>query len=701
MTTQTAPRPFRSAFLSMTIMLALASGSAFAQAPSSPQIPDDQPALQPASQQPDQPTQQPPKKTMTFGEVYQSVNQADPTRRAGLRSSLIAQSMQVVPIVLIVDNPSAYLDAIASWEGPVKFPVLYDDSTDLAREHIARFVRDFNPDEVVRITNKGQAQWGSSTADRQASIDTALAASFQQSQPNWRATLKALKATGVVSPGVVVIDPMDRHWAGGLALAAGRLQPVIYIGAPDNATKELEPHQAQAYNQSIEQGLRKLDLSFDQIGDEIDTITLAFRLGVKIKTGPNARDRLATTDQIGRQTADLGGMRWAWSGQLFGTTTSSVYQAMCSLFLPMDSAFVWDGYSKTGSWDKYDGTEAAQILEDAGMEVELFDKPRNTLASFKGRASSRPVDASLIFMNSKGAQSYFDLADAPDGQGRPGDLPMLQVPSVLHMVHSFSLATPRSSLTVGGRWLDRGVYLYAGSVDEPFLSGFVQTPIVAKRILGQLPFAAAIHYDDGQAWKITVLGDPLKTISPCGNRFPSIPEPLTKQLLGQGAQFLEQHAKDMLKAGNYTSALESFVLNNQDDSAVRVAKALFRDKPAAVDDTAATVIIHAAFRQGEYELVLDAFERLSNDERTELQIQDTLWMAARYRANRFQDSRAIALMRANLRKHQELQDAEDIAMAIRRDSIDNAVAYLQSLRATYNSSGDSSTLDKAISRIRR
>lgn len=695
MTIQIKPRPTRLA----SHLLAIMCTATLAIGQSSPRIPDDDPL--PADPQVQQPSQQPARATTTLGEVFKSIDKADPKRRAGLRSSLISQSMQVVPIVLIVDNPIAYLEAIASWEGPVKFPILYDDGTDLAREHIARFVRDFKPDEVVRITNKGQSQWGSSTADRQASIDTALAASFQQSQPDWRATLKALKATGVVSPGVVVIDPMDRHWAGGLALAAGRLQPIIYIGAPENGSKELEPHQAQAYNQSITQGLRKLNLSFDQIGDEIDAITLAFRLGVKIKTGPNDRDRLATTDQIGRETPDLGGMRWAWSGQLFGNTTSSVYQAMCALFLPIDSAFVWDGYSKSGDWDRYDGTEAAQVLQDAGIETEVFDKPRNTLASFKGRSSSRPVDASLILMNSKGAQSYFDLADAPDGQGRPGHLPMLQVPSVLHMVHSFSLATPRSPLTVGGRWLDRGVYLYAGSVDEPFLSGFVQTPIVAKRILGQLPFAAAIHYDGGQAWKITVLGDPLKTIAPCGNRFPSIPEPLTKQLTDQDAVFLDQHAKDTLKAGEFAAALESLVLTNRDDSAVRVAKALIRDKPSAVDDQAAKIIMHAAFRQGEYELVLDAFERLSQDARSDLQTLDTLWMAGRYRANRFQDTRAIALLRMSLRKHQELQDAEDIAMAIRRDSVDNAVAYLQSLRATYNSSRDSSMLDNAINRIRR
>ena len=40
---------------------------------------------------------------------------AEPIRRAGLPSSLLSQSIQVLPIVVIVDTPSGYLDAIAGW----------------------------------------------------------------------------------------------------------------------------------------------------------------------------------------------------------------------------------------------------------------------------------------------------------------------------------------------------------------------------------------------------------------------------------------------------------------------------------------------------------------------------------------------------------------------------------------------------------
>ncbi len=638
---------------------------------------------------------------MTFGEVFASVDTADANRRAGLRSSLLARSMQVVPMVVIVEHSSSYLDAISGWEGPIKYPILFDDGTDLARENIARFVRAFKPEDVVRITKPGSSAWGKSAQERQAAINTALAAAIHQAEPDWAVSFKTLKSTGVVSPGVVVMDPMDWHWAAGLALAAGRFEPIVYVRGPERPYQELTPAQAQAYNHAIGQGLRKLGLSFDQIGDEVDAITLAFRLGVKIKTGPQERDRLATTDQIGRQEVSLGGMRWAWSGQFMGSTATTVYQAMCSLFLPIDSAFIWDGYPSTGDWNRYDGTQAGEILASAGMKTEVFDEPRNSLAGFRGRGASSPVDASLILMNTKGAQAYFDLPMAPEGSGRPGDLPMLAQPSVLHMVHSFSLATPRSPRTVGGRWLEKGVYLYAGSVDEPYLSGFVPTPLVAKRLLGQMPFAAAVHYDDGQAWKIAVLGDPLKTIGPCGTRIGSIPDQYRRVVEAQGGHWLNQRAKDLLKAGQYTEAIEDFVLTNRDEAVVRLGGALLRDKPELVDDLAAKMIVQAAFRQGEHELVLDAFERISVDARKNRITQDALWLAGRYRLNRFGDSRAMALMRTNLRESQELSDAEEIAKIMARDSVPGAIGFLESLRLTLKSAGQRRALDRAIERIRR
>jgi len=677
-----------------SILVCALAGHAFGQGselvePS--QIPPDIPA-------PTEPAKQ--KVQMTFGQIFASVDSADPNRRAGIRSSLLAQAMRVVPVVVIVENPSAYLDAISQWEGPIKFPILYDDCTDTSREHIARFVRAFDPQEVVRISGAGTSAWGKNAQQRQDAISTALAASFFQSEPDWTSTLKKLRATGVTSPGVVVLDPMDRHWAAGLAMAAGRLQPIIYLKGPQNQNKQLNPSQTQVINQAIEQGLLRHGLSFDEIGDEIDAITLAFRAGVKVKTGPQPRDRLATTDQIGRSESSMGGMRWAWTGQFFGSTSSTVYQAMSALFLPFDSAFIWDGYPSEGEWNRYDGTETESTLSKAGFETELFDEPRNSLASFRARSDSQPVDASLILMNTKGSPYYYDLPQSPDGLGKPGDLPMLARPSALHIVHSFSLASPHRQDSVGGRWLERGVYLYAGSVDEPFLSGFVPTPLVARRLLGQLPFAAAVHYDDGQAWKIAVIGDPLKTIGPCGSRQETIPAAINSFIESKNGELLGIRAKAWLKAGQYTSAIEDLVLTNRDDAVVRLAKALIHDKPEAIDDLGAKIIIQAAIRQSERELVLDAFERLSIDARAELATRDALWLAARYRVSRFGDDRAMALLQKNLRAGQEIQDAEQLAMILRRESMTRAIGLLESLRPTLKES-QRQTLDQAIKRVRR
>jgi hypothetical protein len=686
---QSRNRSFGALAVCVAVCVAALSGGALAQTNT---IPDDEPAPDPIVQGAGQ------NPTMTFNELYQSIGTMDENRRAGLRASLLSQAMQTLPIVVIVDDLSMYIDAISAWEGPIKFPVLYDDGTTAAKEHIARFVRRYNPERVHRIEGKGKRAWGGSAENRQGMINTALAAAIHEPEADWKVTLKALKDTGIVSPGVVVIDPKHRHWAAGLALAAGRLQPIIYFSSLEKPFDNVEPTMARSVNLGIEQGLRRLGLEFDEIGDEVDVITLAFGIGVKIRTGPGDRAFLATTDQIGRTESSIGGLRWAWCGQFRGTTSTTIYQAMCSLFLPIDSAYIWDGYSSTGDWDRYDGTAASNVLEQAGFETELFDSPRNSLAGFKGRSSSRPVDSSLILMNSKGSHVYFDLPQAREGSGRPGDLPILGQPSVLHMVHSFSLATPRSSRTVGGRWLERGVYLYAGSVNEPFLSGFVPTPFVAQRLLARMPFAAAVHYDDGQAWKITVLGDPLKTVSPCGTRLSEVPAPI-RESLGLTEIGLEDRAKSRLKESSFSSAIEDFVLAGNDEAVVRLGAAILRDRPESIEDDATKLLLQAAFRQHEHELVLDAFERLSVEERTDRMIMDTMWLAGRYRLTRFQDSRAMAIMSTHLREWQEVHDAEELAVIMKSDSREKAIRFMESLRAKISGSSDVRALNAAIKRI--
>ncbi len=687
-----------SKILACSILLSIGSSAGIAVAQSTP-IPDDAPPQTAPAKDANQQTT-PQAAPQTFAQVFAMIEQAEPNRRAGLRSSFLAQAMQVMPVVVIVENPSSYLDAISGWEGQIRYPVLYDDGTDLSRENVARFVRAFEPDEVVRVSKEGLRQLGSSTQERQEAIGSALAAAISDGEPDWEASLNAIKDSGIISPGVVVIDPMDQHWAAGLAIAAGRIQPMIFMKGPQSESRELTPGQAEAINQAIVQGLIRLGRSYKEIGDETDAVTLAFRSGIKIKTGPGDRDRVATTDRIGRNDSSAGGLRWAWCGQFFGSTSATVYQAMCSLFLPIESAFIWDGYPSTGEWDRYDGTKAESVLADAGFETELFDEPRNSLAGFRSRGDSGPVDASLIMMNTKGAAVYYDLPGSAEGIGKPGDLPLLSKPSALHIVHSFSLSLPYNDKTVGGRWLDRGVYLYAGSVDEPFLTGFVPTPLVASRLLGKMHFAGAVHYDDGQAWKVAVIGDPLKAVGPCGSRMESTPEAIAQWAEQVGGEALSQRAKDHLKAGRYSEAMEDFVLVNRDDAVVRLARALIDDKPESIDDHGAKIIIQAAMREGKHELVLDAFERLSMEARNDLQSLDALWFAGRYRVHRFDDRRALALLQSNLRDRQEIFDAEQIAMVLRKDSMSQAIAYLESIRPIVLER-ERYMLDSALKRVRR
>ena len=117
------------------------------------------------------------------------------------------------------------------------------------------------------------------------------------------------------------------------------------------------------------------------------------------------------------------------------------------------------------------------MLRQVGITVELDDTPRQGAADWRLRAA-RTVTADLILVNTMGNADFFDLTP---GQCKPGDVPILNVPAALHIVHSWSLLAPDTRDTLGGRWLERGVFAYAGSVNEPFLEAFVPTPAVAAQ----------------------------------------------------------------------------------------------------------------------------------------------------------------------------------------------------------------------------
>lgn len=688
------------ALMLTTIVCALLAPVAASQPQNTPGRAPEVIVPRPATQPP-----QPQAISGTLRDIFAQIQQQEPIRRAGLKASVIKRAQLTVPIVVIVDDAPSYLLAIRNWEAAVRYPVLWDDGTLEAREDIARFVRAFRPNKVVRIEADGDQRWAGDRDEKQRIIERAYAKALGESLGDWETGLKELSDQGIVSPGIVITDALDSAWPSALALAAGRLQPIAFMVAPNKLPNPLSVDVSDSLERGIEHAAQRTGRSWDSIGDDIDAITLAMNTGTLIKTGGSDRARLATTDRIGRKESMGAGDRWAWCGQMIGSEAKTVYQAMCALFLDLDQAFVWDGYTQEQPWAQYDGTQAARFLEQREMDVELHDQPRYTIQDWKQRGvrplgdrDAAPGSALLMLMNSKGAAHAFDLPGAYQESGRPGHLPVLDIPAALHIVHSFSLQNPSSRNTVGGRFIERGVYVYAGSVDEPYLNAFIPTPLLARRLAASLAFATAVHFDEGKVWKLTVLGDPLVTVSEPGNR-------VEGDLQIQGAVDLDEHAKAMLKEGAFERALSALTLLGRDKDAARLAIALMQDKPEAFTPGSALIAVPALFRAGEYVAMLDAYERLDASGRIDGLMQDLLWLASPYLLARGTSdtsllARVEALLRSNIREGQKIQDAEQLAMHLRQRSLDAALGVLESLRPTLLDH-QRTQLDRAIRRVTR
>lgn len=644
--------------------------------------------------------------TGTLSDVMGKINEQEPIRRAGLRASVLRQAQLTVPVVVVVDDAPSYLLAISSWVGMARFPVLWDDGSAQARQDIARFVRAFRPERVVRVVDDGDYRWSGGPIQKQEAFELALGRALNAQKPDWRASLDELGAQGVVGPGIVVTDVTDTAWPAALALAAGRLQAVGFVSRVSNAWTPMTLEDSDALALDIERIARGTGRSWEGVGDEIDAVTLALNTGTMIQVGTDARSRLATSDRIGRRDSMGGGDRWAWCGQIIGNGPRSAYQAMCALFLTIDQGFVWDGYPQGPPWGAYDGTRAADVLENAGLDVELHDEPRNAIGDWTLRTvrpvgeteHTEPGSGLLMLMNSKGAAHRFDLPGGQGEEGRAGNIPIFEIPAVLHIVHSYSLQRPLDRNTIGGRFLERGVYAYAGSVDEPYLQAFVPTPVIAQRLAGSVAFAAAVRYDDGQVWKIAVLGDPLVTLGKGGRR-------VDGEVKIGGSVDLDAEAKRLLKDGQFDGAIHDLVLLGRDGDVARLAMALIKDKPADFTPPMALASIPSLYRAGEYAGLLDAYDRLDSAGRADGLMQDLLWLCSPYLLARGNsdvalEARIVGLLRANLRKGQVIDDAETLAMHMRRRSMESALGVLESLRPTLDAD-QQQVLDQAIGRVRR
>lgn len=587
-----------------------------------------------------------------------------PSVRLGVRVNLVERQFAVIPTLVLVPDRASFLAAIRGWttapKSATRYPVLIDDGRWSTRQRIIQFVRAFNPSTVVRWD--GTIDKTTPAAIAKASVPLEDTPAIVWGAPDAPGLKKQWESVGFLPPGVVVCAKGDPADVAGAALAAWHGQPIIYADPPNSAdpTGYMTIAQADAMSAQITGALPGIGYTWNEIGDDIDSVTLCMTSPVKVYLGDGDRRKFyAITDVIGRSDEAGKRKRWAWCGQIMGDAPRAAYDAMCALFLRPDRAWLFDGYDSSQGWSDYDMTATAAELSKININAVVDDGPSGrSLADLRRRAAGTRkaegvqtaglgVDAGLIAVTTSGNSEFFDLRP---GQGRSVDVPILRRPAMVYFVHSFSAAAPRLRWTVGGMWLERGAYAYLGSVDEPMLSGFIPTPIAMRRLATGLPFGAAVRHDDSPPWKLSVHGDPLITFGPQGPRKESLPLPITN------TSDVAAQLPALLKDRDFERALWTLALTGRDRNAARLLAAIAKDDPDRFTPAVALAGISSAYAVGDYQTFLTAAEKIAplmrDKDRLDrdglAEVRDMVWQAINPGAAR-PDARETDLLQSFMR----------------------------------------------------
>lgn len=432
-------------------------------------------------------------------------------------------------LVLVADVPTFY-SALAAWDERKFYPILIDDP-----RWTLHFVRAFRPSRILRWPTTPRVG-GSGPMDEWGEAGEAVSRAWVEDEPG--STSRPPPGTrprdlGRTPPGLVLSHPGSPALAGAAALAAGRFQPLVRVGRVVTEDRREEPlgfgsslteEQAIAFARRVEARVASVAKAYGELGDDVDFLTLAgdwpFRYDSRRGPGMNRGDR-AVDDLLGRElppgTADVdrSRRRWAYTGRLLGDPAASVYRAMAALFLQPESALLWNTYGGGHPWSDYDVSGAATILRliRPSADVRAHAGDQAGLASWHETVEGQG-GGDLLMMNSSGSPGRFTIRGGP---GVPGDVPF-GAPSTVSLIHSFSAADPSDPDTIAGRFLDRGAFIYYGSMNEPYLISFRVPYILAQLMVAGVPLGAAFRQGPGEGfgfpWRLVYLGDPLYRIDP-------------------------------------------------------------------------------------------------------------------------------------------------------------------------------------------
>lgn len=528
-------------------------------------------------------------------------------------------------------DAATWLDEVGRWTPTARWPVLIED------ERLAPiFIRAFKPERVIRRASVGSLP--DDRVQRERRMDAAVTRAWGGDPGG--TSLAALRAAKLLPPGVAITSAADDAWPAAVALAAGRGLPLLFIdgnyGQPNDLISQADTAKLAA---DITAAIETTGLSFRALGDNVDAIALCRSVGARSRTklpdaarapipsgnGINADDPLSTIDLLGRNDD---GSRFAVAGWIFGPSDRAAYMAMCSLFLERGSWWFLSGYPSTEGWSMYAPEEAAKVLGTAGFTTRVSVGEQMSLANWR-RLLMGGFDADVLVMNSKGDSASFSLFKLDNGFVH--DIPFLDRPAALHLIHSWSLTRPADRYTVGGRLLERGVYAYYGSVQEPALAAFLTPRQLVTRWGGLGPFLISSRYLDGpldRPWRLTAIGDPLMLcIAPVKRTVPKAPLPAEEgddvRAAAKACLVRIASAGASPKPADFTEAMHGFRVLGDDAPAV----ALWKIARTSADTAAAAAkdALPALFRERDFDQFLAAFRAApSSDD----DARDMLWHLA-------------------------------------------------------------------------
>ena len=414
----------------------------------------------------------------------------------GSRAAEMQRALPIVHQVVLVPDEATYLDEISRWSPEARWPVLFDKEP-----FASQFIRRFEPEQVWRRESVGR-----SVQDKEKAMEQAVAQAWGRDS----SVEVALTDLQIPPLGVVFTHPNDPARTAAVALAAGRGQLLKFMSNEWGTSKEiLSQSRTTELLQEINSILNASGVKYAQLGDTIDAITLCLTMPSRVEFSRTNDNPVALSDVIGR---DSSGKRFAWTGWIFGTRVTSTYMAMCSLFLERDRYWFCNTYQNTGGWAQYGLGTIPQTLREFGIEADVVD---GTLAGLQ-QAEVGGVTTDVSYFTTKGNADFLDMSDV---RTSPTWLPILDTPSALYFVHSWSLKVPSVPTTVGGTWLSRGVYAYVGSSHEPMLTAFVPPVEMMRKTMSVIPFLVAARWIEGtqvfsKAWRVNTIGDPLMLCPP-------------------------------------------------------------------------------------------------------------------------------------------------------------------------------------------